>query len=54
MRKSIDNDKLKRISTEFPDFLPYQYPEEIQETPEERTKGWDIFLKQLKKERKLK
>ena len=35
-------------------YLPYKYPEEIQETPEERAKGWDIFLKQLKKERKLK
>lgn len=35
-------------------YLPYQYPEEIQETAEERAKGWDIFLKQLKKERRLK
>lgn len=35
-------------------YLPYQYPKEIQETAEERAKGWDIFLKQLKKERKLK
>ena len=35
-------------------FLPYAYPEGIQQTAEERAKGWDIFLRQLKKERKLK